>query len=324
MTWLVTGGAGYIGSHVVKALAEGGESVVVLDDLSTGDVARIPAGVPLERGSVLDRPLLDDVLRRHTVTGVVHIAAKKQVGESVERPLFYYHENVVGLQTVLEASVAAGVKQFLFSSSAAVYGMPDVDLVTEDTPCLPMSPYGETKLAGEWMVEAVGRAHGMATACMRYFNVAGAASPELGDPGIFNLVPMVFERLDADKSPLIFGDDYPTPDGTCVRDYIHVADIASAHVAAAHKLVADPDARLILNIGKGEGVSVAEMIDIIREVSGRQDIKAEVAPRRAGDPARVVAAADRIHSELDWEARHGVRDMIESAWAGWRHRHPQG
>ncbi|MFJ6697729.1 UDP-glucose 4-epimerase GalE [Streptomyces sp. NPDC091272] len=324
MTWLVTGGAGYIGSHVVKALAEGGESVVVLDDLSTGDVARIPAGVPLERGSVLDRPLLDDVLRKHTVTGVVHIAAKKQVGESVERPLFYYHENVVGLQTVLEASVAAGVKQFLFSSSAAVYGMPDVDLVTEDTPCLPMSPYGETKLAGEWMVEAVGKAHGMATACMRYFNVAGAASPELGDPGIFNLVPMVFERLDADKSPLIFGDDYSTPDGTCVRDYIHVADIASAHVAAARKLVADPDARLILNIGKGEGVSVAEMIDLIREVSGREDIKAEIAPRRAGDPARVVAAADRIHGELDWEARHSVREMVESAWAGWRHRHPQG
>lgn len=324
MTWLVTGGAGYIGSHVVKALTEGGESVVVLDDLSTGDVARIPAGVPLERGSVLDRTLLDAVLQQHTITGVVHIAAKKQVGESVERPLYYYHENVVGLQTVLEAAVAADVKQFLFSSSAAVYGMPDVDLVTEDTPCLPMSPYGETKRAGEWMVEAVGKAHGMATACMRYFNVAGAASPELGDPGVFNLVPMVFERLDADTSPLIFGDDYATPDGTCVRDYIHVADIASAHVAAARKLVADPDARLILNIGKGEGVSVAEMIDVIRDVSGRQDIKAEVAPRRAGDPARVVASADRISTELDWEARHDVRDMVESAWAGWRHRHPQG
>jgi UDP-glucose 4-epimerase len=324
MTWLVTGGAGYIGSHVVKALADGGERVVVLDDLSTGDERRIPVGVALERGSVLDRALLDDVLTRHAVTGVVHIAAKKQVGESVERPLFYYHENVGGLQTVLEASTAAGVKQFLFSSSAAVYGMPDVELVTEDTPCLPMSPYGETKLTGERMVEAVGRAHGMATACLRYFNVAGAASPELGDPGIFNLVPMVFERLDADKAPLIFGDDYPTPDGTCVRDYIHVADVASAHVAAARKLVADPDARLILNIGKGEGVSVAEMIDVIREVSGREDIKAEVAPRRAGDPARVVASADRIRTELDWEARHGVRDMVESAWAGWRHRHPRG
>ncbi|MFD3514537.1 UDP-glucose 4-epimerase GalE [Streptomyces sp. NPDC058657] len=322
MTWLVTGGAGYIGSHVVKALVDGGESVVVLDDLSTGAEARIPSGVALERGSVLDRALLDDVLGRHGITGVVHIAAKKQVGESVERPLFYYRENVVGLQTVLEASVAAGVKQFLFSSSAAVYGMPDVELVTEDTPCLPMSPYGETKLAGEWMVNAVGKAHGMATACMRYFNVAGAASPELGDPGVFNLVPMVFERLDADRAPLIFGDDYATPDGTCVRDYIHVADIASAHVAAARKLVAEPDAQLILNIGKGEGVSVAEMIDLIREISGREDIKAEVAPRRAGDPARVVAAADRISAELDWQARYSVRDMVESAWAGWRHRHP--
>ncbi|GHH33253.1 UDP-glucose 4-epimerase GalE [Streptomyces candidus] len=324
MTWLVTGGAGYIGSHVVKALADGGESVVVLDDLSTGDETRIPAGVALERGSVLDRAVLDAVLERHAVTGVVHIAAKKQVGESVARPLFYYHENVGGLQTVLEASAAAGVKRFLFSSSAAVYGMPDVELVTEDTPCQPLSPYGETKLAGEWMVEAVGRAHGMATACMRYFNVAGAASPELGDPGIFNLVPMVFERLEAGRSPLIFGDDYPTADGTCVRDYIHVADIASAHVAAARKLAADPDARLVLNIGKGEGVSVAEMIDVIREVSGHEDIKAEIAPRRAGDPARVVASAERIRTELDWEARHGVREMVESAWAGWRHRHPQG
>ncbi|MFF0746550.1 UDP-glucose 4-epimerase GalE [Streptomyces sp. NPDC004111] len=323
MTWLVTGGAGYIGSHVVKALVDGGENVVVLDDLSTGAESRIPSGVPLERGSVLDRTLLDGVLQRHGITGVVHIAAKKQVGESVERPLFYYRENVVGLQTVLEASVAAGVAQFLFSSSAAVYGMPDVELVTEDTPCLPMSPYGETKLAGEWMVGAVGRAHGMATACMRYFNVAGAASPELGDPGVFNLVPMVFERIDANRAPLIFGDDYPTPDGTCVRDYIHVADIASAHVAAARKLVADPDAQLILNIGKGEGVSVAEMIDLIREVSGRTDVKAEVAPRRAGDPARVVAAADRIGTELDWKAQHSVRDMVESAWAGWRHRHPR-
>ncbi|WP_433547723.1 UDP-glucose 4-epimerase GalE [Streptomyces sp. CA-294286] len=323
MTWLVTGGAGYIGSHVVKALADGGESVVVVDDLSTGDETRIPAGVALERGSVLDRALLDAVLERHAVTGVVHIAAKKQVGESVAEPLFYYRENVGGLQTVLEASAAAGVKRFLFSSSAAVYGMPDVELVTEDTPCLPLSPYGETKLAGEWMVEAVGRAHGMATACMRYFNVAGAASPELGDPGVFNLVPMVFERLKAGRSPLIFGDDYPTADGTCVRDYIHVADIASAHVAAARKLTADPDARLVLNIGKGEGVSVAEMIDVIREVSGHEDIKAEIAPRRAGDPARVVASAERIRTELDWEARHGVRDMVESAWAGWRHRHPQ-
>ncbi|QIP86521.1 UDP-glucose 4-epimerase GalE [Streptomyces sp. Tu 2975] len=322
MTWMITGGAGYIGSHVVKALTECGERVVVLDDLSTGDPARLPAGVPLERGSVLDRELVDRVLRDHAVQGIVHVAAKKQVGESVERPLHYYKENVTGLQTLLEAAAAAGVRRFLFSSSAAVYGMPDVDLVTEQTECAPMSPYGETKLAGEWLVRGAGRAHGMATASLRYFNVAGAASPELGDPGIFNLVPMVFERLDQGRSPLIFGNDYPTPDGTCVRDYIHVEDIASAHVAAARRLVEDPSAELVLNIGRGEGVSVAEMVDLIREVSGRTDTEAEIAPRRPGDPARVVASAELIRKELGWSARYDVRQMVESAWQGWRLRHP--
>lgn len=319
---MITGGAGFIGSHVVKALTEGGERVVVLDDLSTGDPARLPAGVPLERGSVLDRELVDRVLREHEVRGIVHVAAKKQVAESVERPLHYYRENVTGLQTLLEAAAAAGVSRFLFSSSAAVYGMPDVDLVTEQTPCAPMSPYGETKLAGEWLVAAAGRAHGMATASLRYFNVAGAATAELGDPGIFNLVPMVFERLDQGRPPLVFGDDYPTPDGTCVRDYIHVEDIASAHVAAARRLVEDPSAALVLNIGRGEGVSVAEMVELIREVSGRTDAEAEVAPRRAGDPARVVASAELIRKELGWSARHDVRDMVASAWEGWRLRHP--
>ncbi|MEV6009973.1 UDP-glucose 4-epimerase GalE [Streptomyces sp. NPDC051976] len=322
MTWMITGGAGYIGSHVVKALVDAGERVVVLDDLSTGDPARLPSGVTLERGTVLDRAVLDRVLREHAVEGVVHIAAKKQVGESVERPLWYYRENVEGLRTVLEAAAEANVRRFLFSSSAAVYGMPDVDLVTEQTPCEPMSPYGETKLAGEWLVNAVGKAHGMATACLRYFNVAGAASPELGDPGIFNLVPMVFQRLAEGKAPLIFGDDYPTPDGTCVRDYIHVADIASAHVAAARRLTDDPKAALVLNIGTGEGVSVAEMVSIIREVSGHTDLEPEVAPRRPGDPARVVASAESIGKELDWTARYDVRQMVTSAWEGWQLRHP--
>ncbi|MFI2367135.1 UDP-glucose 4-epimerase GalE [Streptomyces sp. NPDC018833] len=322
MTWMITGGAGYIGSHVVKALTEGGERVVVLDDLSTGDPARLPAGVRLERGSVLDRDLVDRVLRDHAVEGIVHVAAKKQVGESVERPLHYYRENVTGLQTLLEAAADAGVRRFLFSSSAAVYGMPDVDLVTEQTECAPMSPYGETKLAGEWLVRAAGRAHGMATASLRYFNVAGAASAELGDPGIFNLVPMVFERLDQGLPPRIFGDDYTTPDGTCVRDYIHVEDIASAHVAAARRLVEDPSAELVLNIGRGEGVSVAEMVSLICDVSGHTDIEAEIAPRRAGDPARVVASADLIRKELDWSARYDVREMVASAWQGWRLRHP--
>ncbi|WP_329131952.1 UDP-glucose 4-epimerase GalE [Streptomyces sp. NBC_01476] len=321
MTWLITGGAGYIGSHVVRELVDGGERIVVLDDLSTGDPGRLPAGVPLERGTILDLPFVTGVLRRHEVTGVLHIAAKKQVGESVERPLHYYRENVEGLRTVLEAAAATGVERFLFSSSASVYGMPDVDLVTEQTPCLPMSPYGETKLAGEWLVAAAGRAHGMATAALRYFNVAGAAVPELGDPGVFNLIPMVFERVESGRAPLIFGDDYPTPDGTCVRDYIHIADVASAHLAAARRLVADPDARLTLNIGRGEGVSVAEVIETIRKVTGRTDIVPEVVARRPGDPARVVASARLIGEELGWSARYDLEEMVASAWAGWRHRH---
>jgi UDP-glucose 4-epimerase len=321
MTWLVTGGAGYIGAHVVRAMVTAGHDMVVLDDLSTGDAARLPEGVPLVTGSTLDRPLLDSVLREHAVTGVLHIAAKKQVGESVEKPLWYYRENVEGLRVVLEAASKAGVRRFLLSSSAAVYGMPDVDLVTEDTPCVPMSPYGETKLVGEWLVRAAGRAHGMGTVSLRYFNVAGAAAPELGDPGVFNLVPMVFERLEAGEAPRIFGADYPTPDGTCVRDYIHVADIAEAHVAAVRRLTDDPAGTdLILNIGRGEGVSVREMLDVIGEVTGL-DTTGEITARRAGDPARVVASAELIAKELSWKARFDVRDMITSAWAGWRLRH---
>ncbi|WP_432125791.1 UDP-glucose 4-epimerase GalE [Streptomyces sp. bgisy082] len=320
MTYLITGGAGYIGSHVVRAMTQAGERVVVLDDLSTGYEARVPEGVPLVVGSTLDREVLDRTIAEHGVTGVVHLAAKKQVGESVELPLYYYRENVIGLTVLLEAVAAAGVRNFLFSSSASVYGMPDVDLVTEETPCLPLSPYGETKLAGEWLVRAAGAAHGISTACLRYFNVAGAATPELADTGVFNLVPMVFERLDAGEAPRIFGDDYDTPDGTCVRDYIHVEDLADAHLVAARKLAEWADAGaprdLTVNIGRGEGVSVTEMVALINEITGHTT-EPLVTPRRPGDPARVVASADRIAAELGWKARHDVRDMIESAWTGW-------
>ncbi|MFB7029238.1 MULTISPECIES: UDP-glucose 4-epimerase GalE [unclassified Streptomyces] len=320
MTYLITGGAGYIGSHVVRAMTQAGERVVVLDDLSTGYEARVPEGVPLVVGSTLDREVLDRTIAEHGVTGVVHLAAKKQVGESVELPLHYYRENVIGLTVLLEAVAAAGVRNFLFSSSASVYGMPDVDLVTEETPCLPLSPYGETKLAGEWLVRAAGAAHGISTACLRYFNVAGAATPELADTGVFNLVPMVFERLDAGEAPRIFGDDYDTPDGTCVRDYIHVEDLADAHLVAARKLAEWADAGaprdLTVNIGRGEGVSVTEMVALINEITGHMT-EPLVTPRRPGDPARVVASADRIAAELGWKARHDVRDMIESAWTGW-------
>ena len=322
MTWLITGGAGYIGSHVVKEMADD-RSVVVLDDLSTGRAERLPVHVPLVKGSVLDRELVERVLTEHQVTGIVHIAGKKQVAESVDRPLYYYRENIEGLRTLLEAAARAGVARFLFSSSAAVYGMPDVDLVTEETSCLPLSPYGETKLAGEWMVAAAGKAYKMATASLRYFNVAGAAEAELGDDGIFNLVPMVFERLTANEPPRIFGGDYGTPDGTCIRDYVHVEDVASAHVAAVRRLEGDPASSLVLNIGRGEGVSVSEMVAVIQEVTGRKASAPLIEARRPGDPARVVAAADRIGRELGWAATHDVHSMVSSAWAGWCLRHPE-
>ncbi|MBL1087118.1 UDP-glucose 4-epimerase GalE [Streptomyces actinomycinicus] len=322
MTWLITGGAGYIGAHVVRAMTEAGERAVVYDDLSTGIAERVPAEVPLVRGSILDADRLARALAEHEVTGVVHLAAKKQVGESVDSPLRYYQENVEGLRILLEAVVSAEVPSFLFSSSAAVYGMPDVDLVTEETPCLPLSPYGETKLAGEWLVRAVRRATGLATASLRYFNVAGAATPELADTGVSNLIPMVFERLTEGAAPRIFGDDYPTPDGTCVRDYIHVVDLAEAHVTVARALQSSPGTDLTLNIGRGEGVSVREMIDRINAVTG-YDRPPTVTPRRPGDPARVVAAADRITTELGWHAKHDVQDMITSAWEGWVRMHPE-
>ena len=320
MTWMITGGAGYIGAHVVAAMRQAGESVLVLDDLSTGDPERI-RGVELVVGSVRDRELLSRVLRDRDVHGVVHVAAKKQVEESVRHPLLYYRENVEGLLALLEAVTGAGVDSFVFSSSAAVYGAPDLDLVTEGTDCRPVNPYGETKLVGEHMVEAVAEATGLRFANLRYFNVAGCAAPELADRGRSNLVPMVFEQLAARRPPRIFGDDYPTPDGTCIRDFVHVADIASAHVAAARALADGRLPALTANIGRGEGVSVREMVTVIREITGTSgEAWAEpvVEPRRPGDPARVVASADVVRDALGWKATYGIEEIVGSAWAGWR------
>ncbi|MCX4658884.1 UDP-glucose 4-epimerase GalE [Streptomyces uncialis] len=323
MTWMITGGAGYIGAHVVRALTGAGERVVVLDDLSSGAARRLDPGVPVVRGSALDGELLARSLAEHQVTGVVHLAARKQVAESMARPSRYYADNLGGLGTLLEAVTGAGVERFVFSSSAAVYGTPDVELITEDTPCAPVNPYGETKLAGEWLVRAAGRAHGMSTTCLRYFNVAGCATPELADTGVFNVIPMVFDRLTRGEAPRIFGDDHPTPDGTCVRDYVHVADLADAHLAAVRRLSGKPAGDLTLNIGRGEGVSVRELLTLIAEVSG--DGRAPlVEPRRAGDAPRAVACARRAAEELGWTARRDAREMVGSAWRGWlAHRSPQ-
>ncbi|MEU9171068.1 UDP-glucose 4-epimerase GalE [Streptomyces sp. NPDC048420] len=321
MTWLITGGAGYIGAHVARAMTGAGERVLVLDDLSAGVPARLPADVPLVRGSSLDGGLLKRVLAEHAVTGVVHLAARKQVAESVAQPTRYYQENVGGLATLLEAVAEAGIGRFLFSSSAAVYGNPDVGLITEETPCAPVNPYGETKLAGEWLVRAAGQAHGISTVCLRYFNVAGAAAPELADTGVFNIVPMVFDRLTRDEAPRIFGDDYPTPDGTCVRDYIHVSDLAEAHLAAARRLSeGGQSGDLTVNIGRGEGVSVREMVTAIGEVTG-DGRPAVVEPRRPGDAPVSVASAALAAETLGWSARRGVREMIDSAWRGWQLHH---
>src|SRR5438309_7729965 len=321
MSWLVTGGAGYIGAHAVDALSARGEQSVVLDDFSTGEKGRTGDAVVVE-GSILDLELVRRTIKDNAVRGIIHIAAKKQVGESVADPLKYYRENVVGTIGLLQAAVDTGVESFVFSSSAATYGMPDLEIVTEDAPTAPMSPYGTSKLIGEWAARDVAAATELRVIALRYFNVAGAARPELGDPGVFNLIPLAFERIVAGEGPRIFGDDYPTPDGTCIRDYISVVDIADAHVAALENLVAGSGAAAyrVFNIGRGEGSSVREVLETVARVTG-SDIEPVVVDRRPGDPARVVASADRIRSELGWTAKHDLDDMVASAWAAWQHRH---
>jgi UDP-glucose 4-epimerase len=296
-SWLVTGGAGYIGAHVVDALHARGERAVVIDDLSTGERDRVGDATFVE-GSILDDSLVRKTLREQQVRGIIHIAAKKQVGESVADPLKYYEQNVTGTLTLLSAAVAEQVPSFVFSSSAATYGMPDVEVVTEEMAGRPMSPYGETKLIGEWAARAVAEASGLRAISLRYFNVAGAARPELGDPGIFNLIPLAFEALTSGQQPKIFGADYPTRDGTCVRDYVHVSDIAAAHVAALQDLAEHGD--------DAPGYAVDPV----------------VVERRPGDPARYVANVDRIRAELGWTAQHDLREMVESAWTAWTFRHP--
>ena len=314
MTWLVTGGAGYIGSHVVRALQDARMPVVVLDDLSTGFEQFVPDGVPFARGSLLDADLVRRTLEEHRVTGVIHIAGFKYAGVSVERPLHTYEQNVSAMVTLLRAMDEVGADQVVFSSSAATFGTPDVDLVTEETATAPESPYGETKLIGEWLLRDLGRAGGLRHTSLRYFNVVGSGSEELFDASPHNLFPLVFDMLYRGDTPRINGEDYPTPDGTCVRDYIHVSDLALAHVAAARRLEAGEPVERVYNLGSGDGTSVRQIMDTIREVTG-VDFEPTVAPRRPGDPARIVASGELAARDLDWAMRHSLTDMVASAWA---------
>ena len=322
-TWLVTGGAGYIGSHVVRAFQAAGIAPVVLDDLSTGRREFVPPGVPLVAGSIGDADLVRRTLTEHGVDGVVHLGALKYAGVSVGRPLDFYRVNVEGTRVLLEECAAAGVDRLVFSSSAAVYGTPDVDTVDEATPPAPESPYGETKLVGEWLCADVARAQSLSGArplrwcALRYFNVVGSGDPAVYDVSPHNLFPLVLSALSEGRTPIIHGTDYSTPDGTCVRDYLHVADVASAHVAAAQAL---DDGRAIAtryNLGRGSGVSVREIMTAVARVTGREFTPDE-GPRRPGDPDRIVASSVAAERDLRWQATHDLDDMVESAWVAWQ------
>jgi len=313
MSFLVTGGAGYIGSHIVRSFQLAGLDVVVVDDLSSGHRAFVPDDVPFVEATILDRSLLTETMRVHEVTGVVHLAGFKYAGVSVQRPLHTYDQNVTGTANVLAAMRKADVRSIVFSSSAAVYGTPSVDVVTEDTDLHPESPYGESKLVGEWLMAAAARAHGFRHTSLRYFNVVGSAVSTLYDTSPHNLFPLVIDALRAGRTPGINGDDYPTRDGTCVRDYVHVSDVADAHVVAATKLEAGESLRPVYNLGSGDGVTVREIMTAFAEVSG-QPFTPEVKARRPGDPAAIVANGDLAARDLGWKMGHTIRDMVESAW----------
>jgi UDP-glucose 4-epimerase len=313
MTFLVTGGAGYIGSHIVRSFGLAGLDVVVVDDLSSGHREFVPDGVTFVEASILDTERLTATMRENDVTGVVHLAGFKYAGVSVDRPLHTYEQNVTGTASVLTAMRDADVPSIVFSSSSAVYGTPVADVVTEQTPTAPESPYGESKLVGEWLIRSAARAHGFRHTSLRYFNVVGSAVPTLFDTSPHNLFPLVIEALRAGRTPHINGADYPTRDGTCIRDYVHVADLADAHVVAARKLAAEDDVQPVYNLGSGDGVSVREVMTAFAEVTG-VPFEPVVNPRRPGDPARIVANGDLAARDLDWRMRRTVRDMVESAW----------
>jgi len=313
--WLVTGGAGYIGAHVVRHIRATERSVSVLDDLSTGDAARLPDDVELHVGRIDDRDFVRAALVG--VEGVIHLAARKDVAESVARPIWYQQENVTGLAVLLESMHEGGVGRIVFSSSAAVYGEPLGRRIDESARCEPLNPYGRTKLAGEWLIADQCAATGLGATALRYFNVAGCDEPALAERSGNNLIPLVLAGLMAGQEPRVFGRDYPTPDGTCVRDFIHVGDLAEAHVVAVQELESrEGQAHMeVFNVGTGSGYSVLEVLQSVSRVTGRP-ISPVWDPRRPGDPAQVVADPTLIGDRLDWHAQHDLDAMVRSSWEG--------
>ena len=310
---MVTGGAGYIGAHVVRELQSAGFPVAVLDNLSTGVRGFVPANVPFIEADLLNTAAVREALALHSVTGVIHIAGFKFAGISVEKPLHTYEQNVTAMMSLLQAMEAEGVGKIVFSSSSSVYGNAASGLVTEDDPVIPTSPCGESIVLGEWVLRYLGTETGLVHTSLRYFNVVGSGEPSLPDVSPHNLLSMVFAGLESDRLPVIFGDDYDTPDGTCIRDYIHVADLAKAHVGAARRMDRGDTIEPAYNLGSGTGTSVAEMMSAVSRVTGI-DFSSEIGPRRAGDPARVVASGERASRDIEWAMAHSLEDMIRSAF----------
>ena len=308
---LVTGGAGYIGAHVAAELLKSGYSIRIYDDFSNGLHRRVDGKFrDIVDGDMLDRVKLLAAL--DGIDAVIHLAAKKSVEESVKDPLKYYENNVGGTLNLLGAMAAKGVKQLVYSSSAAVYSPNDKEAVVEDDPTAPLSPYGASKLLAEQLISSVGSAEQISNISLRYFNVVGSNIAEFGDNSKDNLVPKVFLALKNGKRPQIYGSNYPTPDGTCIRDYIHVQDLALAHLAALNKVESGYISQ-VYNVGSGKGYSVKEMMDQISKSLGR-DINPELSQARAGDSPKLIASIDKIKEQLGWSPMASLEEMIDSAW----------
>ena len=326
MSILVLGGAGYIGSHTALELTRIGLDVVVADSLVTGHIGAVPEKARFYNGDIRDREFLDDLFKREKVDTVIHFAAFSQVGESVTDPLKYYDNNLCGTKTLLEAMVRNGVDKIVFSSTAAVYGEPDRIPIPEDSPTVPTNPYGETKLAMEKMFKWTAGAHGLRYVSLRYFNACGAdAAGTIGEDHApeSHLIPLVLQVPNGKRESIsIYGTDYATPDGTCIRDYIHVTDLAQAHILAVRYLE-NGGGSDIFNLGNGVGYSVRQVIDAARKVTGHP-IPAMETPRRAGDPAKLVASSDKAKRVLGWRPEHeSLEEIIDSAWS-WHRAHPNG